>query len=729
MPRETLNIGGFIYGIVSTPDAEDISHDSAAISQDVDNNIGEGKLMGRLDDVAVTTIYNSKPADSSKAFGFIKYESAGDKYDLIYHKGFDNTIRYVTDFYGAISGESASLGSTSAIVSIVENGLKVHIGTGNGSGNVSKWVGRILHGQLGGAAPSGIIIHNSELLSYWQSFLVTNGYLGINDIITETHGVGYFQPDTKYRYNVSFIYDGIQESLMGDIIWAIGTYHTYKPTLESNSLTIKLRLKNGAFLNSRITGINLYRQEITDDFTTQYRLVKNIDCIGSTGWTTVEVTGVTGNILTTDALITGMSSTVGLIPGMTIIKTAGTGALTGIPTIISIDSATQITMSAVAEISGTLTATFSGDKVYTVIDEGVIGMTYEENTFGIAETLSSSATVNYSLATVINNRLIVGRCYHSKLPEASYMLFRSKPYRYDMIDWSKDFLLLPTIPTALASFNNRLYAFDDRTIYVINPDNFTVEEIVTGIGCLGKSSVAVTDQGMFWCDKNNIYQHIGQSIISTKQQIKPIGNPIKTNNMTMPTGLSGHTNWQSTVNQASPLLFTPIVVYMPLQNSILFISHYTDVLDYPEIWVYHISRERWDRWIIKFPIASNAGGFTGHDGYAYLSTSVRLIKISGSTIRKTFYWVSKVLPAVRHTLKKMFYIFKTSYGGIVPTIKYGLSTVLTGRTAPTTTDLTLTGGVGTIKLYGQTIQFYLSGGATTEVYSINLIYREMLGDR
>ncbi|MFH2141880.1 MAG: hypothetical protein ABIJ97_05625 [Bacteroidota bacterium] len=722
MPRETLNIGGFIYGIVSTPDAEDISHDSAVISQDIDNNIGEGKLMGRLNDVAAIV------ARSSKAFGFIKYESAGDKYDLIYHLGSDNTIRYVTDFYGIVSGESASLGSTSAIVSIVENGLKVHIGTGNGSGNVSKWVGRILHGQLGGAAPSGIIIHNSELISYWQSGSpIYSGHVGVMSV-TEMQGVGYFQPDTTYIYNISFIYDGVQESLLGTINVNDDTIRKI-PDGESSTLIVVIKLKNGAFSNSRITGINLYRQEITDDFTTQYRLVKNIDCIGSTGWTlSGGITGVTGNILTSNALITGMSSTVGLIPGMTIIKTAGTGALTGIPTIISIDSATQITMSAVAAISGTLTATFGADKLYTVWDEGVIGQTYEENTFGIAETLSSSATVNYSLATVINNRLIAGRCYHSKLPEASYMLFRSKPYRYDMIDWSKDFLLLPTIPTALASFNNRLYAFDDRTIYVINPDNFTIEEIVTGIGCIGKDSVAVTDQGMFWCDKNNIYQHIGQSIVSTKQQIKPIGNPIKTNNMSMPTGLSGHTNWQSTVNQT--LQFMPIVIYMPLQNSILFISHYTDTLYYPQIWVYHISRERWDRWIMgSYAITSNAGGFTGHNGYAYLSTSIRLIKISGDTTRKTFYWVSKVLPAVRHTLKKMFYIFKTSYGGTVPTIKYGLTTVLTGRTAPTTTTLTLIGGVGTIKLYGQTIQFYLSGGATTEVYSINLIYREMLGDR
>ena len=71
------------------------------------------------------------------------------------------------------------------------------------------------------------------------------------------------------------------------------------------------------------------------------------------------VAGISGNILTTDALMTGITDTSELVVGMTIAKTAGTGALTGTPTIVSIDSATQITMSAVAATSGTLTATFA----------------------------------------------------------------------------------------------------------------------------------------------------------------------------------------------------------------------------------------------------------------------------------------------------------------------------------------------------------------------------------
>jgi len=81
------------------------------------------------------------------------------------------------------------------------------------------------------------------------------------------------------------------------------------------------------------------------------------------GGNLIAVAGVTGNILSTDALMTGMSSTTGLVAGMKIVKTAGTGALTGTPTIVSVDSASQVTMSAVAATSGTLTATFGGPTV------------------------------------------------------------------------------------------------------------------------------------------------------------------------------------------------------------------------------------------------------------------------------------------------------------------------------------------------------------------------------
>jgi hypothetical protein len=74
------------------------------------------------------------------------------------------------------------------------------------------------------------------------------------------------------------------------------------------------------------------------------------------------VVEASGNILTTDELITGLDvlALTNLVPNMTITKVSGAGALTGIPTIISIDNNTQVTMSAHAATSGAITVSFAG---------------------------------------------------------------------------------------------------------------------------------------------------------------------------------------------------------------------------------------------------------------------------------------------------------------------------------------------------------------------------------
>jgi len=72
---------------------------------------------------------------------------------------------------------------------------------------------------------------------------------------------------------------------------------------------------------------------------------------------------ITGNILSTATTtpITGLSSTVGLVVGMRVTKTAGAGAFGGITTITSIDSPTQITVtSTTANTIGSVTFNTSG---------------------------------------------------------------------------------------------------------------------------------------------------------------------------------------------------------------------------------------------------------------------------------------------------------------------------------------------------------------------------------
>ena len=59
-------------------------------------------------------------------------------------------------------------------------------------------------------------------------------------------------------------------------------------------------------------------------------------------------------------------------------------------------------------------------------------------------------------------------------------------------------------------------------MYRVDPNNMVLEDISEGIGCISQNTVVATDQGMFFCDKNNIYMHDGQ-------RAKPIGEAILRN--------------------------------------------------------------------------------------------------------------------------------------------------------------------------------------------------------
>ena len=71
----------------------------------------------------------------------------------------------------------------------------------------------------------------------------------------------------------------------------------------------------------------------------------------------------------------------------------------------------------------------------------------------------------------INNYHFIGKCKHPKVDDASTFLFRSKVGKFDTFDWLLDFVKLPTVPTALISFNGRIWAFDDANTYKIEPNN------------------------------------------------------------------------------------------------------------------------------------------------------------------------------------------------------------------------------------------------------------------
>jgi len=202
-----------------------------------------------------------------------------------------------------------------------------------------------------------------------------------------------------------------------------------------------------------------------------------------------------------------------------------------------------------------------------------------ESLSGMPETLPDSM-VNYTLSAAVNGYLFVANCFHTSLPDASHMIFRSKIARFDMFDWSTDFIKLPIVPTAIVGYAGRLFVFDEVNTYKINPDGMYIEDRYEGIGCLSPRSVVVTERGMFYCDRNNIYAHDGRTPI-------PIGEPIRVpNSSTNSIGWTsaGHTNHK------------PVLGYLARKEYVVIAV--SDVGGRDLFFVFNIAKKRWDLWTV-----------------------------------------------------------------------------------------------------------------------------------
>ena len=172
--------------------------------------------------------------------------------------------------------------------------------------------------------------------------------------------------------------------------------------------------------------------------------------------------------------------------------------------------------------------------------------------------------------------------YHPNIEDGEHILLRSKQGRFSLCDWANDFLDLPTKPIGMASFDN-------NNMYSVNPTGLYIENRTEGIGILNSQSVIVTDMGMFWCDRNNIYKHDGE-------KINPIGTAI----------LKNHANpeWQlgylDAVNKSETLNYTPKIQYDPINQSVYIILQgvSTSLASYNQyesrVYSYDIKQDRWD---------------------------------------------------------------------------------------------------------------------------------------
>ena len=136
---------------------------------------------------------------------------------------------------------------------------------------------------------------------------------------------------------------------------------------------------------------------------------------------------------------------------------------------------------------------------------------------------------------------------------------------YSIFDYINDFLTLKSKPTALANFNGRLYAFDEKNIYRINQQSLAIEDIYEGVGCTGKDSVVVTEYGMFFADRNGAYMHNGQSPIKISEPIQKGGD---TENVFGGTDNIKNVSWNNTVTNSTN--YAPYVAFASDNGSVLF---------------------------------------------------------------------------------------------------------------------------------------------------------------
>lgn len=280
----------------------------------------------------------------------------------------------------------------------------------------------------------------------------------------------------------------------------------------------------------------------------------------------------------------------------------------------------------------------------TLTDIGIYQASYESET----EISESNETnhLNYKVSTQLQGFHFVAQAYSSAFGNdltGSY-LFRSKQNRFNQFDILNDFLILPKPANALAAWAGSIWAFADNEMYRINPQGLFIEDIIQGIGCNWNTGVMVTSEGMFWGDKNNLYQHNGQTIT-------PIGEPIKVIQNSNGSGYgyrSRITGYVGMYLSVVPFRKYGYILFCTLGGP-LAVSAIT-----PQIYAYHLASQSWHIWTAGANSDIPHGVFSGKSGEVYLSGDSGLLSIADSGSRASMTWYSRDLTLDEPSAKKSF---------------------------------------------------------------------------
>lgn len=344
-----------------------------------------------------------------------------------------------------------------------------------------------------------------------------------------------------------------------------------------------------------------------------------------------------------------------------------------------------------------------------ITDKNEASASFDART-GISELLED-ITPSYTLSTQLNNTHFIADIKQTTLGALSNYILKSKPLRFDQFNYVADFLALPSKPTAIIGYNGRLYAFDENNTYRIEPNNFYIEDIYEGIGCLGPEAIIVTEFGLFFADQSNIYMHDGR-------KPRAIGSNIKRGDTSIATGAIYRTDKHyDNVIKNTYLRMGFDGTRGCLLVFVKFVS-LTDSVNY-YCWAYTIAKNRWDLWDVG--TAKPKSIISGKDGEVYFSNETDLKHHLGGTNKRTWSWSSKEMTGGADSVDKRF--IEVYVGGIPtssPTIYIDGSSV-----TATVTESNKKNVIPASNRSGKKLRVSLAS-QTSSVDSIGFIYRPLV---
>lgn len=364
-------------------------------------------------------------------------------------------------------------------------------------------------------------------------------------------------------------------------------------------------------------------------------------------------------------------------------------------------------------------------KDITITDTGTEQESYEELS-GLSQAATKSM-INWRIGAECNGYLFVADCYDVDITEAPTMIFRSVAGKYDVFPVeSFSFIKMQNIITCMVSFNNSLLAFDDSTMYRINPDGLAVEETLVGYGCYGPQSVIVTIKGVFFANNEGVHWYDGKQIQRISKPIYEYIDSVTYNVGGGSVTIADHSYRVMTTYVTST---NPIKLAYLAKHDLLLVA--SSVNGAMVMYGYCLTNNSWT--LIGPPSTSAASSFsfiTGKDGEIYVayrvSTNNLLYKLmSDYSSRKLWTWLSQKINFNQGDEGQYQKIYSIN---VTESAQNGKFYGINGGTVSTSFTSSPAVASGDRKHY--VMRFIVTAGATGRVINnITIIFRRMLGKR